>query len=833
MSSFPESTWDGYLQHVKFWRSEVKRSLGESISNVELVTRADGTMAIIGLATAPGDSARIQMVMQAEIPDVKLDKFGEDNAMQRPILELQPFIDPQKVEIVPSDASQRKVPPELALHHERKRGQLVDGVDEFRLHAKSGTLLFVTPMKITVFKNNTTKEIAQWLPSSAVLNVSFCETNPDYVAFTSHGQLFIDRDNSSAFESDASLPDVTNGVAAFVVQEEFERYDAYFWSPTRAEMVYERVDESPVIKLPFTLPSVRSEFDGDLMRYPLTGTNNAIVTLRGCRLDEQSGLFVDLALDTKLESVVPWLEYIVRLGWTADGDDVYALVIDRVQMQMAVLLIPRGLFVAETERGKGIGTIRTIYQESSQTWINANKLLSFVPPLNRQQNNNNCTFIIGSERQDMCHLYLHDSLKAEPKTVTSGPNWAVLKETHLKVDTGRALVFYLSNRTSPVLLSLCVSNYKHPELGCRVLTPPDMSYRFERSCSSLYLNPDIGFVCWLSSVQTLPECRLYRFVHSNGTGDLLPRAVFTHRIGVQVLPPSLGLQTSSWGMPYLYRPPADVVKPILFEYASTNSGKTHHALLLLPATREGLNKFPVIQAVYAGPSIQLVRNSWYSVCHALKFVAFGYAVLMVDGRGSANRGVQFESAIKQRMGSAEIDDQHEGFQKAAERFGDLLDMDRVAVIGWSYGGYASLLLLACYPSTYRCACVGGAVSDWHLYDTAYTERYMGIPKDNEEAYRQSALSSKVSCLPNQEGRLLIVHGMIDENVHFSHCAKLISALTSAQKPYQLLLFPGERHAIRNGEAIEFFHANILSFFARALSSPTTLHAQPPSSTAPQ
>ena len=128
----------------------------------------------------------------------------------------------------------------------------------------------------------------------------------------------------------------------------------------------------------------------------------------------------------------------------------------------------------------------------------------------------------------------------------------------------------------------------------------------------------------------------------------------------------------------------------------------------------------------------------------------------------------------------------------------------------------SLQLLAEYPNIYKAGCVGGAVTDWQLYDTAYTERYMGLPQMNSEEYKQSAVLSKISKLPNQEGRLLIVHGMIDENVHFQHTVRLINGLISAQKPHQLLLFPGERHAIRNGESIEHFHATILSFFGKAV-----------------
>jgi dipeptidyl-peptidase 9 len=148
---------------------------------------------------------------------------------------------------------------------------------------------------------------------------------------------------------------------------------------------------------------------------------------------------------------------------------------------------------------------------------------------------------------------------------------------------------------------------------------------------------------------------------------------------------------------------------------------------------------------------------------------------------------------------------------------DILDANRVVVTGWSYGGYMSLLLLIHHPEVYRASCAGASVVDWRLYDTCYTERYLGLPQDQEKAYWDSGVLSRIKRLTEEEGRLLIVQGLIDENVHFYHAEKLINSLINNGKPYQLLVLPNERHGVKSIEAVEYLHASVLSFFEKALS----------------
>jgi dipeptidyl-peptidase-4 len=189
----------------------------------------------------------------------------------------------------------------------------------------------------------------------------------------------------------------------------------------------------------------------------------------------------------------------------------------------------------------------------------------------------------------------------------------------------------------------------------------------------------------------------------------------------------------------------------------------------------------------------MVANSWLTAVNmrAQYLTRLGYLIFTLDNRGSARRGLAFEGAIKNNMGDLEVQDQVDGVRWLVEQ--GLTDPDRVGITGWSYGGYMSAMALARAPETFQVAVAGAPVTNYDGYDTHYTERYMGTPQSNPEGYR---LGSVMAHVENIQGKLLLVHGLIDENVHFRNTARLINALIAARKPYDLLLFPNERHGPR-------------------------------------
>ncbi len=191
--------------------------------------------------------------------------------------------------------------------------------------------------------------------------------------------------------------------------------------------------------------------------------------------------------------------------------------------------------------------------------------------------------------------------------------------------------------------------------------------------------------------------------------------------------------------------------------------------------------------------------------------SLGFLVFILDNRGSARCGLAFEGVLKHRMGSIEVDDQVDGVQWLVAR--GLADMNRVGVCGWSYGGYMSLMCLARAPETFRVAVAGAPVTHWDGYDTHYTERYMGLPEENTRGYEESSVMHHVA---NIRGKLMLVHGMIDENVHFRHTARLVNALIAARKPYDLLAFPDERHMPRKAADKVYMEELVCKYFIKHL-----------------
>ena len=189
----------------------------------------------------------------------------------------------------------------------------------------------------------------------------------------------------------------------------------------------------------------------------------------------------------------------------------------------------------------------------------------------------------------------------------------------------------------------------------------------------------------------------------------------------------------------------------------------------------------------------------------------GYVVFRLDNRGTPRRGRTFETALDRRLGSVEVEDQIAGARHLAAL--PYVDGGRIGIYGWSYGGYMAARCLLMAPDLFKAAVAGAPVADWDGYDTHYTERYMGRPQENAAGYRDSSLLPLAQGL---KGKLLIVHGMVDENVHFRHTARLLNALNSAQRRCDLLVFPDERHLPRGEEDRRYLETRIVEYFDRAL-----------------
>ncbi|KAG7367139.1 peptidase S9B dipeptidylpeptidase IV family protein [Nitzschia inconspicua] len=262
---------------------------------------------------------------------------------------------------------------------------------------------------------------------------------------------------------------------------------------------------------------------------------------------------------------------------------------------------------------------------------------------------------------------------------------------------------------------------------------------------------------------------------------------------------------------------ASLPAPELMTFPSSDGSESLHAALYRPDARiHGPGPYPLVCAVYGGPHVQRVNRSW-SQCadmRAQRLRSLGFCVVKCDNRGSSRRGIAFESAISRRLGRLEVLDQVAVVRQLCVR--GIADPTRVGIYGWSYGGYLAAMCLCRAPDVFHVAVAGAPVTSWDGYDTHYTERYMGLPSENPSGYRESAVFDHV---PNMRGKLLLVHGLIDENVHFRHTARLINRLIAAGKDYDLLLFPDERHSPRRLRDRIYMEQRISDYFLKHLSKP--------------
>jgi dipeptidyl-peptidase 4 len=253
--------------------------------------------------------------------------------------------------------------------------------------------------------------------------------------------------------------------------------------------------------------------------------------------------------------------------------------------------------------------------------------------------------------------------------------------------------------------------------------------------------------------------------------------------------------------------------PEITSFYSTDGELLYAAIYASEKTRSANQPRPLVVGVYGGPGFQSITSTWSQTVdmRAQYLAQQGYIVLNVDNRGSSNRGLAFEAPIARSMGLIEVSDQVDGVRFLASR--SYVDSTRVGVYGWSYGGYMTLRALMHAPDVFKVGISGAPVTFWEGYDTHYTERYMGLPTSNESGYQTSAVLPYVEQLV---GKLMLVQGLVDENVHARHAMRLIEALTSAAKDYELVLFPEARHMPRNPSHLEYLERKLVEFLNRYL-----------------
>ena len=463
---------------------------------------------------------------------------------------------------------------------------------------------------------------------------------------------------------------------------------------------------------------------------------------------------------SRLETV--WMDlgddediYLARVTWMPDGS-LCAQIENRAQT---------GLDLVRFDISTGVRT--TLLTETSDVWINLHNMFR---PLD------DGGFVWASERTGFMHLYLYDANGNLVQQLTDG-DWGV--DSLEGVNQKARVAYFTGTAGGPTERNLY-----------RVSLDGGSIERITSERGTHFVTLDHGcrnFVDVFSSIDTPPTVTL--------------RSLEDRSILHTIHEPD---------DPRLDR--LDLAPPELVTIRSRD-GETLHGAVYRPPPEFGPGPYPSVVYVYGGPHAQVVANQWSMTC-AMRIQYLrsqGYLVFSLDNRGSARRGVTFEGKIKHNMGDIEVRDQVDGVHWLIDQ--GLTIPDRVGVYGWSYGGYMALMCLSRAPGVFKMGVAGAPVTHWDGYDTHYTERYMGKPRSNSDGYEASSVMAHIDRL---EGSLLIVHGLIDENVHFRHTARLINSLIRARKPYELLLFPDERHMPRSLADRVYMEERISEFFRRNL-----------------
>lgn len=447
-------------------------------------------------------------------------------------------------------------------------------------------------------------------------------------------------------------------------------------------------------------------------------------------------------------------QYLVRAGWTPDGR-AWVQRLNRAQNLLELL-------VSDGE----LSTLHSLISQRDEKWINLSDDLRFLK---------DGRILWSSESSGWRHFELYSQEGKLIRQLDSGP-WEVAGLIGL--DPEEKTVFFRSNR----------ENRRQYHLDAMDLEK--------------------------GKIRRLDQSRegVHRGILSP-TGRLL-----IDQWSSNALPPRADLLSAEGGaVRHLWDCDAQAKKwdllPFETEIIRADDGTELDGLLLKPRDFDPTHRYPVVLYVYGGPHSQLTQDAWGgSIANTYRlFAEMGIATFLVDNRGTTGRGRDFERAVYRHLGDLEVKD-----QLAAARWlksQPWVDGSRIAVYGGSYGGYMTLMCLLKAPDVFRAGIAYAPVTDWSLYDTAYTERYMGTPQNNPDGYRDSAPLNFATKL---KGDLLLVHGGVDNNVHLQNSLQLMDRLAMANIPFEMMIYPQTRHGVRHSRFALHFHALKLDFLKRVL-----------------
>lgn len=610
----------------------------------------------------------------------------------------------------------------------------LEDIADFQIDQQETTLLFYIARDLFTYSLNTQQ--ATRITNSPYEKVGF-EFSPDtnFVSYIENYNLWLTdlQSNTSrqlTFNGNAKL---LYGRLDWVYQEElFGRgnYKAYWWSPDSQKIAFLRINESPVKDFPI-VDDLKVYSDVRLMSYPKAGSANPIVDIGVIHARGGEIVWVDL------DQYALHTPLIVGVSFDATSSNVIYQVQDRIQSWLHI-------------RSHNLQNKKstTLWAEKSATWVNR---LQEAPEFVLKG------FYFLSEQDGYAHIYFHEyDSGASAKQLTSG-QWDV--KSILRVADNN--IYFSSNKDS--LLSEQIYNLNLSDLSISRMTENKFHH-------DAVFSPDAQFaILSFQSYEAAPIASVFA-VEQNKFENL--------RV--------------------LFKPDTSKFDEISLPSASYFTIKNRHdqdmqAMIIKPANFDDSKKYPVLTYVYCGPKLPVVKNR-FNVAHKMwhnYWAQEGYVVWMLDCHSANSYGRVGEERVHKKLGMNELEDIEDGV--AFLKSHDWVDPDRLALWGWSYGGYMTSYAMT-RKNMFKMGIAVAPLTDWRLYDSIYTERYMCTPQDNQDGYSCSSVLEKAADL---SGELLLVHGTVDDNVHPHNVHKFAYLLQSAKKTnFQQMFYPDNEHSIK-------------------------------------
>jgi dipeptidyl-peptidase-4 len=609
------------------------------------------------------------------------------------------------------------------------------GIVRYSWSKDGGKLLF--PLGGDLYQYNLKAAKAKRLTNSKAYEVdSRFSPKGTYVSYTMDGEIYIVNAGSGQAQqlTNTATDTIKNGTAEFVAMEEMGRSTGYWWSPDEKYMAYISYDESPV-DIGRRYEINRDSFAVLEQRYPSAGTNNVHLSLGIMELGTGKTKWVNLGSDKDI--------YLPRVKWLPDSSGVFFQRQDRAQKNL-------DLIFADAKSAKS----KLVFTEKAKYWTQLHNTLKFI--------NNSSEFIWASERSGYSHLY-HYKRNGELISQLTAGDWKVTSIPFVNEDKGE--IYFTATQSSVLerhLYKISIGSKKvtHPQ---RITKRAGMHrISFPKGGEGLYLD--------------------------NFSNPATPSNMSLHKLdGSHVM--WISENKMDKNHPYYKYMDAHIM-PEFGTVIAADGKTTLHYKMLKPKNMLKGKKYPVLFSLYGGPGPQRVSKSWSGADWTQYLAQQGYIVFTLDNRGSGHRGVEFKGALYHHLGEVEVQDQLKGYEFLKTL--PYVDAGRIGIQGHSYGGYMTLMAMFKAPDVFKVGISGAPVTEWRLYDTHYTERFLGHPITNKKGYDASSVFPYVKGL---KGKLLIAHGMADDNVVFNHASMLFDELQKNAVQFDMMVYPGETHRL--------------------------------------